>query len=145
MNTWLVLLTSGWRYGVLRWSWQEVSICTGTYYTGTAPNNTYLEIVRISRGAFEGPFRIMTLCWTRKAYYSMMWLKLLANAVRCRLGPHPDDQRVAELSPDQKQAFIEREIGRRTWQLIASQEWYVSPKLRVLISCKIFCKDISLN
>ena len=42
-----------------------------------------------------------------------------------KLGPHPDDDRIHELNPEQKQAFIEREIGRRTWYTLTSQEWYV--------------------
>ncbi|RYN39978.1 hypothetical protein AA0114_g11156 [Alternaria tenuissima] len=40
-----------------------------------------------------------------------------------RLGPHPDDERITELTPDQKEAFIEREIGRRVWYGVVSQEW----------------------
>ena len=40
-----------------------------------------------------------------------------------KLGPHPDDDRVLALNADQKQAFIEREIGRRTWYSLTCQEW----------------------
>ncbi|KAG9189696.1 hypothetical protein G6011_06564 [Alternaria panax] len=43
-----------------------------------------------------------------------------------RLGPHPDDERIAELTPDQKQAFVEREIGRRVWYGVVCQEWLCS-------------------
>jgi hypothetical protein len=43
-----------------------------------------------------------------------------------KLGPHPDDQGVAELTAERKQAFIDREIGRRIWATIASQEWLCS-------------------
>ncbi|KAF1834455.1 hypothetical protein BDW02DRAFT_330389 [Decorospora gaudefroyi] len=43
-----------------------------------------------------------------------------------KLGPHPDDDRIAELNPDQKEAFIEREIGRRTWYILACQDWACS-------------------
>lgn len=42
-----------------------------------------------------------------------------------KLGPHPDDDRVSQLTAQQKQAFIEREIGRRVWYALTSQEWYV--------------------
>jgi hypothetical protein len=42
-----------------------------------------------------------------------------------RLGPHPDDERITELDPVQKEAFIEREIGRRVWYGVVCQEWYV--------------------
>jgi hypothetical protein len=46
---------------------------------------------------------------------------------RCtRLTPHPDDKKISELDAAQKEAFIEREIGRRTWALIYSQEWLCS-------------------
>ncbi len=40
-----------------------------------------------------------------------------------KLAPHPDDDRVLELNPEQKQAFVEREIGRRTWYVLAIQDW----------------------
>jgi hypothetical protein len=43
-----------------------------------------------------------------------------------KLGPHPEDQNFAELTAERKQAFIDREIGRRTWSTIASQEWLCS-------------------
>ncbi|KAH7079146.1 hypothetical protein BKA63DRAFT_488811 [Paraphoma chrysanthemicola] len=43
-----------------------------------------------------------------------------------KLGPHPDDAKVMTLRGDQKQAYINREIGRRTWSTIASQEWLCS-------------------
>ena len=42
-----------------------------------------------------------------------------------KLGPHPDDDRILELDPEQKQAFIEREIGRRLWHTLALHDWYV--------------------
>jgi hypothetical protein len=42
------------------------------------------------------------------------------------LSAHPDDERIAELNAEQKQAFIDREIGRRVWSSIASQEWLCS-------------------
>ncbi|KAH7402463.1 hypothetical protein BKA66DRAFT_404581 [Pyrenochaeta sp. MPI-SDFR-AT-0127] len=40
-----------------------------------------------------------------------------------RLGPHPDDNRILDLNQEQKEALIEREIGRRTWYAATSQEW----------------------
>ncbi|CAO2657507.1 Nn.00g036330.m01.CDS01 [Neocucurbitaria sp. VM-36] len=43
-----------------------------------------------------------------------------------KLGPHPDDDRIHELNPEQKQAFVDREIGRRTWYTLTSQEWLCS-------------------
>ncbi|KAF1841860.1 uncharacterized protein K460DRAFT_291697 [Cucurbitaria berberidis CBS 394.84] len=43
-----------------------------------------------------------------------------------KLGPHPDDDRILELNAEQKQAFVEREIGRRTWYTLTCQEWCVS-------------------
>jgi hypothetical protein len=61
---------------------------------------------------------------------SNQWITLRSVAVVIakglglhKLGPHPDDQKFTELTPDRKQAFIEREVGRRTWATIASQEW----------------------
>ena len=49
-----------------------------------------------------------------------------------KLGPHPDDDRVLELNPEQKQAFIEREIGRRMWHTLALLDWYV---LQIQLRC----------
>ena len=43
-----------------------------------------------------------------------------------RIGPHPDDQRLPYLNEEQKEAFIEREIGRRVWYAAATQEWLCS-------------------
>ncbi|KAF3040249.1 transcription elongation factor spt5 [Didymella heteroderae] len=43
-----------------------------------------------------------------------------------RIGPHPDDQRLPYLNEAQKEAFIEREIGRRVWYAAATQEWLCS-------------------
>ncbi|KAH3949009.1 hypothetical protein HBI56_003360 [Parastagonospora nodorum] len=40
-----------------------------------------------------------------------------------RLSSHPDDARVMQLTGARKQAFIDREIGRRLWSQICSQEW----------------------
>jgi hypothetical protein len=40
-----------------------------------------------------------------------------------RLGPHPDDEKAMELTGDRKQAFIDREMGRRIWSTICAQEW----------------------
>ncbi|KAF2031232.1 hypothetical protein EK21DRAFT_26118, partial [Setomelanomma holmii] len=39
------------------------------------------------------------------------------------LAAHPDDNRVVTLRGDQKQAYVDREIGRRCWSTLASQEW----------------------
>ncbi|KAH6620067.1 hypothetical protein C7974DRAFT_225652 [Boeremia exigua] len=43
-----------------------------------------------------------------------------------RLSPHPDDQRLPYLDEKQKEAFIEREMGRRVWYAAATQEWLSS-------------------
>ncbi|KAF2132033.1 hypothetical protein P153DRAFT_354686 [Dothidotthia symphoricarpi CBS 119687] len=43
-----------------------------------------------------------------------------------RLGPHPDDEQTSGLSPEQKQALIDREIGRRTWYTITTQDWLIT-------------------
>ncbi|KAJ4984140.1 C6 zinc finger domain containing protein [Stagonosporopsis vannaccii] len=43
-----------------------------------------------------------------------------------RIAPHPDDQRLQYLNEEQKEAFIEREIGRRVWYSAATQEWLCS-------------------
>ncbi|UPX13805.1 uncharacterized protein EKO05_0004304 [Ascochyta rabiei] len=43
-----------------------------------------------------------------------------------RLSAHPDDQRLPYLNEEQKEAFIEREIGRRVWYTAATQEWLCS-------------------
>ncbi|KAF2192226.1 hypothetical protein K469DRAFT_694358 [Zopfia rhizophila CBS 207.26] len=43
-----------------------------------------------------------------------------------RLGPHPDDGSPVELPPEQKKAFIQREIGRRVWYALTSQDWLCS-------------------
>jgi len=41
-----------------------------------------------------------------------------------RLIPHPDDQKDAsELSPAQKDALMQREIGRRVWYSLCFQDW----------------------
>lgn len=45
-----------------------------------------------------------------------------------QLGLHSDDSRILELHPEQKRAFIDREIGRRMWYTLASQEWYVTKR-----------------
>ncbi|OAL56961.1 hypothetical protein IQ07DRAFT_527473, partial [Pyrenochaeta sp. DS3sAY3a] len=39
---------------------------------------------------------------------------------------HPDDKRIHELDAQQKEAFIEREIGRRTWYNLVTQDWLCS-------------------
>ncbi|KAJ4362180.1 hypothetical protein N0V95_001528 [Ascochyta clinopodiicola] len=43
-----------------------------------------------------------------------------------RLSAHPDDQRLPCLNAEQKEAFIEREIGRRVWYTATTQEWLCS-------------------
>lgn len=43
-----------------------------------------------------------------------------------RIGPHPDDQRLPYLNEEQKEAFLEREIGRRVWYAAVTQEWLCS-------------------
>lgn len=43
-----------------------------------------------------------------------------------RVGPHPDDQRLPYLNESQKEAFLEREIGRRVWYAAVTQEWLCS-------------------
>lgn len=43
-----------------------------------------------------------------------------------RLGPHPDDGKSAELTGEQKEALIQREMGRRVWYALASQDWLCS-------------------
>ncbi|KAF3000772.1 transcription elongation factor spt5 [Curvularia kusanoi] len=43
-----------------------------------------------------------------------------------RIGPHPDDSKIAFLDEEQKEAFIEREIGRRVWYASVTQEWLCS-------------------
>lgn len=43
-----------------------------------------------------------------------------------RLGPHPDDERIFDLTAEQKQAFIDREVGRRTWYTITTQDWLIT-------------------
>ncbi|KAF2271033.1 hypothetical protein CC78DRAFT_506514 [Lojkania enalia] len=40
-----------------------------------------------------------------------------------RLGPHPDDNKATGLNSEQKQALVQREIGRRIWYAITSQDW----------------------
>lgn len=40
-----------------------------------------------------------------------------------RIAAHPDDQRLQYLNEEEKDAFIEREIGRRVWYAAATQEW----------------------
>jgi hypothetical protein len=49
-----------------------------------------------------------------------------------RLVPHPDDERITELNPDQREAFIEREIGRRVWYGVVCQEWYVYGSVEII-------------
>jgi hypothetical protein len=39
------------------------------------------------------------------------------------LGPHPDDEMFADLAVERKQAFIDREMGRRIWAAMVCQEW----------------------
>ncbi|KAF2741251.1 hypothetical protein EJ04DRAFT_557985 [Polyplosphaeria fusca] len=39
-----------------------------------------------------------------------------------RLGPHPDDGKVS-LTAEQKNALIQREMGRRVWYALVSQDW----------------------
>ncbi|KAH8723913.1 hypothetical protein GQ44DRAFT_619162 [Phaeosphaeriaceae sp. PMI808] len=41
------------------------------------------------------------------------------------LGPHPEDENISSLNVEQKQAFFDREIGRRVWGTMVTQEWYV--------------------
>lgn len=43
-----------------------------------------------------------------------------------RVVAHPDDQRLASLNAEQKEAFIEREIARRVWYVSVTQEWLCS-------------------
>lgn len=43
-----------------------------------------------------------------------------------RISPHPDDQKLQYLDEEQKEAFIEREIGRRVWYTMVTQEWLCS-------------------
>jgi hypothetical protein len=43
-----------------------------------------------------------------------------------RVGPHPDDKRLAFLDEKQKEAFVEREVGRRVWYASVTQEWLCS-------------------
>lgn len=51
-----------------------------------------------------------------------------------KIGPHPDDDKILELSSEQKEAFIEREEGRRAWYSMTIQEWYV------ILACMLkFC------
>lgn len=44
-----------------------------------------------------------------------------------RLGPHPDDGKSPlEMAPEQQEAFLQREIGRRVWSALTSQDWLCS-------------------
>lgn len=43
-----------------------------------------------------------------------------------RLSPHPNDKRLPYLDEEQKEDFLEREIGRRVWYAAVSQEWLCS-------------------
>lgn len=43
-----------------------------------------------------------------------------------RIVPHPDDQKLQYLNEEQREAFLEREIGRRVWYAAATQEWLSS-------------------
>ncbi|KAL6702682.1 hypothetical protein ACN47E_001229 [Coniothyrium glycines] len=58
------------------------------------------------------------------------WIALRSVAVVIAKGlalhsipAHPDDDKVEALNPAQKQAFVEREIGRRVWYSLVAQEW----------------------
>ena len=42
-----------------------------------------------------------------------------------RLGPHPEDNK-ADLTLEQKDALIQREIGRRVWYALTTQDWLCS-------------------
>ncbi|KAF2109153.1 hypothetical protein BDV96DRAFT_240049 [Lophiotrema nucula] len=40
-----------------------------------------------------------------------------------RLSAHPDDSKVIELNAEQKDALLQREMGRRVWYALTSQDW----------------------
>ncbi|KAF2021997.1 hypothetical protein BU24DRAFT_362964 [Aaosphaeria arxii CBS 175.79] len=42
-----------------------------------------------------------------------------------RLGPHPDDNK-RNLTPEQKESLLQREMGRRIWCSLVSQDWICS-------------------
>jgi hypothetical protein len=52
-------------------------------------------------------------------------LQRIYSLTLARLSSHPDDAKVMQLTGARKQAFIDREIGRRLWTQICSQEWQV--------------------
>lgn len=44
-----------------------------------------------------------------------------------RLGPHPDDDKsLSEMTADEKEALKYREVGRRVWSALTSQDWLCS-------------------
>ncbi|KAF2476189.1 uncharacterized protein BDR25DRAFT_309625 [Lindgomyces ingoldianus] len=43
-----------------------------------------------------------------------------------RLGPHPEDNISSGATPEQKEALIQREMGRRTWYAMVSHDWLCS-------------------
>ncbi|KAL5118374.1 transcription elongation factor spt5 [Pleosporales sp. CAS-2024a] len=63
-----------------------------------------------------------------------------------KLGPHADDDKVMELTGDERQAFIDREIGRRMWYTMVTQEWRqfstILPKLVDEVSMMDIGEDV---
>ncbi|KAJ4293268.1 hypothetical protein N0V90_008550 [Kalmusia sp. IMI 367209] len=44
-----------------------------------------------------------------------------------KLGPHPEDTMpTSQMTPEQKDALIQREMGRRVWSALTSQDWLCS-------------------
>lgn len=51
----------------------------------------------------------------------------ITQSNRYRLGPHPDDAKsTLEMTAQEKDAFLQREIGRRVWSALTSQDWLCS-------------------